>query len=30
MLELRFAARLLGLVLAEEIGELHSDDHWSR
>jgi hypothetical protein len=30
MLELRFGPRLLGIVLAEEIGELHSDDHWSR
>ena len=30
MLELRFGPRLLGLLLAEEIGELHDDGHWAR
>jgi len=30
LLELKFGPRLLGLVLTEEVGELHADGHWSR
>ncbi len=30
LLELQFGPRLLGLVLAEEIGELHPDGYWTR
>lgn len=30
LLDLRFGPRFLGLMLTEEVGELHSDDHWAR
>ena len=30
MLELRFGPRLLGLLLTEEVGELHDDGFWTR
>jgi hypothetical protein len=30
LLDLRFGPRLLGLVLTEEIGELHPDGYWTR
>lgn len=30
LLDLRFGSRFLGLLLTEEVGELHADDHWSR
>jgi hypothetical protein len=30
LLDLQFGPRLLGLQLAEEVGELHADGHWAR
>ena len=30
LVDLRFGQRFLGLLLTEEAGELHADDHWAR
>jgi hypothetical protein len=30
MLDLHFGRRLLGVLLTEELGEVHNDGHWSR